>query len=73
MTRYTLTFFDTKENRRLRYLNGASWTKIEPVEDEHRKLLKEEKRREKRGFFSTRTKWAIMATTNRKTSLLKRL
>lgn len=70
---YQLTYFDCKENKRKSYLNGTSWTNAKDAKDEFDKIMKEEKRKERIGVYSSRKSWAIDCIKNKKRTLFEKL
>lgn len=56
---YQLTFFDPKENRRRKYLNGASFESSERAEKEFAMIKKEFIKKNFLNYATVRSKWAL--------------
>jgi hypothetical protein len=71
---FFITFFDTKENVRLTYMNGSAFPSLEEAESEFVKIRKHIKNNERSLHFTTRTKFAIEhRVEGGKRKLIKRL
>jgi hypothetical protein len=73
ITYYQITYFDQKENCRVKYLNGTSWETENGAIEEFERIRKRDYELKSQGTFPGKYKYALEAIRGKKRRLVKML